>query len=164
MNFSVELQSGQRLPVDERRPLLEQLAAQHISVRHSCRNGNCGLCDTALLGGKVRIAGQARSGGAIPLCTACPASDLQLGPLPRPAATATLSCQRLDSREHRDGSLRLRLPAGRQPAIAAGDRVTVAGIGRARVLERQGRELRLSLSANSEQSLLTLHWRETPKR
>lgn len=75
---------GQTFTVDRRRPLLESLEAQGVSLPYGCRYGGCISCAAKLLEGEVdQRAGVALNGrqlahGYVLMCVARPLSDCTL--------------------------------------------------------------------------------------
>lgn len=81
--FTITLanQGGQTIEVDRRRPLLNSLEEQGISLPYGCRYGGCISCAAKLLDGEidqkaqVALNGRQLNDGYVLLCVARPLSD-----------------------------------------------------------------------------------------
>ena len=80
-NITLANQGGRTFAVDRRRPLLDSLEGQGVSLPYGCRYGGCISCAAKLLSGAVdQRAGVALNGrqladGYVLLCFARPESD-----------------------------------------------------------------------------------------
>lgn len=137
-------QPASEIPVHSQQSLLAQCQQAGMAVASSCRNGNCGRCFAQLLHGRVRSTRGADTAApaTIALCTSFAIENIELQQLTLDDAVAHWYCQVLSPQV-------LRLPAGQQPGLYAGnqlalfieDTVIVSGIR-----QRSGRELRLTAS------------------
>ncbi|MFZ5569493.1 MAG: FAD-binding oxidoreductase [Thermodesulfobacteriota bacterium] len=82
--FTVTLRGGKSIPAKAAEPLMNALERQGIVVPASCRSGECSLCRTKMLSGKVfhpqgvRLRKSDRQFGYIHPCMAYPLSDLEI--------------------------------------------------------------------------------------
>ena len=51
--FTVELKDGTEIPVAEGQTIIDAIEATGRRVVTSCREGNCGTCETSVLGGAI---------------------------------------------------------------------------------------------------------------
>ncbi len=121
--------SGAVLEVEPGERILDAARRQGFECPQSCRNGNCHICASLLVEGRVRQDGEVRDHGELLACLAEPLEDCVLhwdGVLaPGQLPVRELSCQ-LAAYEAVGGDvvrLLLRLPAGRQPRYYAGQYV-----------------------------------------
>lgn len=121
--------SGAVLEVEPGERILDAARRQGLECPQSCRNGNCHICASLLVEGRVRQDGEVRDHGELLACLAEPLEDCVLhwdGVLaPGELPVRELSCQ-LAAYEAVGGDvvrLLLRLPAGRQPRYYAGQYV-----------------------------------------
>jgi ferredoxin len=81
VNITLANQGGRTFSVDRRKPLLDSLEGQGVSLPYGCRYGGCISCAAKLLSGAVdQRAGVALNGrqladGYVLLCIARPKSD-----------------------------------------------------------------------------------------
>lgn len=126
-SLKVALQpSGAVLEVQPGETVLDAARRLGYQCPQSCRNGNCHICASLLVEGRVRQDGEERGYGELLACKAEPLEDCVLhwdGVLaPGELPVRELCCQ-LSGYEEVGGDvvrLHLRLPAGRQPAYYAG--------------------------------------------
>ena len=104
------------LPIRSDLNLLEQCLSSNLVVARSCRNGNCGRCDSTLLKGCVKLRnGQCIEGpSTIALCVSYAQSHLQICHLPLIKSPSHWRCQWQNPSQ-------LLLPAGRQIPPHKGD-------------------------------------------
>ncbi|MBW2941261.1 2Fe-2S iron-sulfur cluster-binding protein [Zhongshania aquimaris] len=104
------------LTINKDQNLLEQCLAATLPVTRSCRNGNCGRCDSKLLQGQVRLrnGNLLQSPATVPLCIAYAIEDLQISDIPLSQLPSHWRCQRQSPQQ-------LLLPAGRQTPPLQGD-------------------------------------------
>ncbi len=149
--------SGLTLQTQPGERILDAARRLGFDAPQSCRNGNCHVCEAALLRGRVRLAdGSQATGGEIYTCIATPESDCELqwegilapGELPaRELACQVSECVDIGADVWR---VRLRLPAGKPLRYHAGQYL---------LLEREGAEpAAFSIaSAPQEDRTLELH-------
>lgn len=104
------------LPIRDDINLLEQCLSANLAVARSCRNGNCGRCDSTLLKGRVQLRNGLHVEGpaTIALCISHAQSDVQISQLPLVKSPSHWRCQW-------QSPAQLRLPAGRQIPPRKGD-------------------------------------------
>ncbi|SDS49548.1 CDP-4-dehydro-6-deoxyglucose reductase [Halopseudomonas sabulinigri] len=149
--------SGLTLQTQPGERILDAARRLGFDAPQSCRNGNCHVCEAALLRGRVRLAdGSQATGGEIYTCIATPESDCELqwegilapGELPaRELACQVSECVDIGADVWR---VRLRVPAGKPLRYHAGQYL---------LLEREGAEpAAFSIaSAPQEDRTLELH-------
>lgn len=108
------------LAINDRDNLLQQCLAAKLPVARSCRNGNCGRCDSQLEAGSVTLRNgtQLNAPNKIALCISHARSNLQIAHLPLISSPQHWRCEGVNARQ-------LRLPAGRQSPPKPGDIVAV---------------------------------------
>jgi hypothetical protein len=110
------LDSGLSLPLQDDVNLLKQCLEAGLDVARSCRNGNCGRCDSVMLKGQVQLrsADIQTAPATIALCISRALGDIELRSLPLLATPSQWHCQWLNQQI-------LLLPAGRQYPPRQGD-------------------------------------------
>lgn len=104
------------LPIHHDQSLLQHCLAADLAVTRSCRNGNCGRCDSTLQKGRVQL----RNGDIVdapaifPLCIAFALDDVEISNLPLTKLPTSWRCQWQNSQA-------LLLPAGKQTPPHKGD-------------------------------------------
>lgn len=108
--------TARSLPINSDQTLLEHCLAADLPVTRSCRNGNCGRCDSGLDVGHVRLRDgkEINAPAIIPLCIAFATSDVSISNIPMLTLPSHWRCQWQNPRL-------LRLPAGRQIPPKKGD-------------------------------------------
>ena len=104
------------LAINTDQNLLEHCLAADLPVTRSCRNGNCGRCDSSLQKGHVQLSDGSiiHAPAIIPLCIAHARSDLHISNIPLVKLPTHWRCQ------WRNPHILL-LPAGRQTPPRQGD-------------------------------------------
>tara|TARA_R110001592_G_scaffold1874_4_gene11359 strand:+ start:2988 stop:3659 length:672 start_codon:yes stop_codon:yes gene_type:complete len=104
------------LPIRHDHTLLQHCLAAELAVSRSCRNGNCGRCDSSLLKGRVKLrnGNTVEAPATIPLCIAFALDEVEISNLPLIKLPIFWRCQWQNSRV-------LVLPAGRQTPPHEGD-------------------------------------------
>jgi ferredoxin len=104
------------LPINPDQNLLEHCLGADLPVTRSCRNGNCGRCDSSLDAGHVRLRNdkEINAPAIIPLCITFAASDVSISKIPMLTLPSHWRCQW-------QNPMLLRLPAGRQIPPKQGD-------------------------------------------
>jgi CDP-4-dehydro-6-deoxyglucose reductase len=118
--------SGAVLEVERGERILDAARRLGYDCPQSCRNGNCHVCASLLVNGRVRQAGESRDHGEVFACLAEPEQDCVLlwdGVLaPGELPVRELSCQLIECLGVGGDVFRVRLraPAGKPPRYHAG--------------------------------------------
>ncbi|SDH06030.1 CDP-4-dehydro-6-deoxyglucose reductase [Pseudomonas benzenivorans] len=160
--------SGAVLEVERGERILDAARRLGYDCPQSCRNGNCHVCASLLVNGRVRQAGESRDHGEVFACLAEPEQDCVLlwdGVLaPGELPVRELSCQLIECLGVGGDVFRVRLraPAGKPPRYHAGQYLLLqreAGEYSAFSLAsapHAGRELELHILARDASSLAVI--------